>query len=504
MKQIVKRVPTEFYDIILVGGGIMSVTLATLIIEMCPDKKIAIFERLGRFAKESTNALNNAGTGHSAYCELNYTPEKENGEISIEKALKIAKQFEVSKSFWATLVKKNVINNPSDFIRTCPHESLVFGEKDGNFLKKRYEALRENPLFSQMEFANIPEKIAEWMPLVYIGRDDENNTEYPSAATKMSIGTDVDFGTLTRKLERYLTEKENVDVFLYQEVKDTKPSEKNFKWDIKVKNRMTGEKHWVSCDFLFIGAGGYSLNLLEKSGIKEAEGYGGFPVSGEWLISKNENLIRLHRSKVYGKAASGAPPMSVPHLDLRVIDGEECILFGPFAGFSTKFLKDGSFLDLPESVNLTNIRSLIGAWWHNRDLTQYLVEQVLLTKTQKMEELRKFVPSAQEEDWDTYTAGQRVQIIKKDDKDGGKLEFGTEIITNFEKTLSTLLGASPGASTSVTAMLEVLRAIMKDSSDAEFNTKINQLIPCYSRFDWDSQESIDNLRNNSAELLELD
>lgn len=477
----------------------MSTTLATLLHELEPELEIAIFERLGRFAKESSAAWNNAGTGHSAFCELNYTPENKDGSISITKAEKIAEQFEVSKQFWSYLIEKNHISQPKDFINSCPHMSLVFGENDSEFLKKRYEALSKSSLFKGMQFSTDHQKLNEWIPLVMSKRKENEKM----AATKMDLGTDVNFGTLTRKMGRFLAEDSNVEVFLYHEAKDIDRGE-NGNWKLEVKDRINNHKQQVSAGFLFIGAGGYSLPLLDSSDISESEGYGGFPVSGQWLVSHNQELVEKHHAKVYTQATVDAPPMSVPHLDLRIIDGKKALLFGPFAGFSTKFLKEGSYLDLPESVNFKNIRSLFGAWWHNIPLTKYLVQQVAMTKSQRMQHLREFVKDAKEEDWELKIAGQRVQIIKKDEEQGGKLEFGTEVVVNKSGTLASLLGASPGASTAVSAMLEVLERCFPGKMKNEWKEPLLKMIPTYGQKLSENPELTEKIRNFTKEKLELE
>lgn len=485
------------YDAVLIGGGIMSVTLGVLLHELNPNLRIAIFERLGRFAKESSAAWNNAGTGHSAFCELNYTPELPDGSIDISKAEKITQQFELSKQFWAFLVEKKVISDPKEFITPCPHMSLVFGEKEAGYLRKRYEAMKDAPLFLGMEFSDDHRQLSEWIPLIMEGRKPDEIL----AATKMDLGTDVNFGTLTRKMGSYLAEDSNIDVFLYHEVKDLDREAKV--WKAEVKDRMKGNKYEVSADFVFIGAGGYALPLLEKSEIPEGEGYGGFPVSGEWLVSHNPELVKKHSAKVYTHAKVNAPPMSVPHLDLRVIDGKESLLFGPFAGFSTKFLKNGSYLDLPESINFKNIKSLFGAWWHNIPLTKYLIEQVAMTKGQRMDHLREFILDAKEEDWELLVAGQRVQIIKKDEEKGGKLEFGTEVVVNADGSIASLLGASPGASTSVAAMLEVLEKCFPQQMNKSWREKIKRMIPSYQEDLSKNMELLQQVRRITQHVLQL-
>lgn len=494
-----KRTPKPKYDVVLIGGGIMSSTLAILLHELDPTLEIAIFERLGRFARESSAAWNNAGTGHSAFCELNYTVEKEDGTIDISKAERIAEQFEISKQFWAFLLEKNYISEPKDFINSCAHMSLVFGENDSEFLRKRHEKMTQSNLFKGMEFSTDHDQLRKWIPLIMSKRKESEIL----AATKMDLGTDVNFGSLTRKMGRFLAQNSNVEIFLYHEAKDL-DLQKHGKWNIKIKDRVHHHKQDVVADFVFIGAGGYALPLLDSSDIPESEGYGGFPVSGQWLVTHNPELIAQHQAKVYTQATVDAPPMSVPHLDLRIIDGKKALLFGPFAGFSTKFLKEGSYLDLPESVNFKNMRSLFGAWWHNLPLTQYLVRQVAMNKSQRIQHLREFVKDAKEEDWELKIAGQRVQVIKKDAVLGGKLEFGTEVVVNKNGTIASLLGASPGASTAVYAMMQVIEKCFADKLQNEWKEKVLEIIPSYGQKLSENAELAEKVRAYTKEKLELD
>lgn len=489
--------PKPKYDVALIGGGIMSATLATMLHQFDPDLEIVIFERLGEVAKESSSAWNNAGTGHSAFCELNYTPEKD-GKIDIKKAEYIAEQFEVSKQFWSYLINKGIIDDPKAFINSCSHMSFVFGEKDVDYLKRRHEALSQSPLFQGMEYSDDHQQLEKWIPLMMQKRMSTDKL----AATKMDLGTDVDFGKLTSKLIEYLKTTESVEVFTYHEVRDISADGKGG-WELKVNDRQNLHKQTVDADFVFIGAGGYALPLLESSGIEESKGYGGFPVSGQWLVTTNPELVEKHHAKVYTQATVGAPPMSVPHLDLRIIDGKKALLFGPFAGFSTKFLKEGSYLDLPESVNFKNIRSLFGAWWHNMPLTRYLIQQVTMSKSQRMSHLRDFVKDAKEEDWELVQAGQRVQIIKRDRFEGGRLEFGTEVVVNKDKNIASLLGASPGASTSAFAMIMVLEKCFEDRLTNEWKDKLVEMVPSYGKKLAEHPDLIREIRDYSKEKLEL-
>ncbi len=459
--------------IALVGGGIMSATLALLINELQPNWNIIIYERLPELAAESSDAMNNAGTGHAAFCELNYTPQQENGEIDISKALKICSSFEMSKSFWSYLIENQYFNNPEEFINNIPHISFVWGNDNVAFLKKRFETMQKHPFFEQMEYTEDWNTLYNWMPLIMQYR----NTNEPIAATKLHIGTDVNFGQLTRTLFTHLSTFTNIQILNNQEVRDLVKQEDGT-WEIIIKNLNDDEKYIQFADFVFIGAGGGTLPLLEKSNVEEAEGYGGFPVSGQWLVCINEAIIAQHNAKVYGKASVGAPPMSVPHLDTRIIDGKKQLLFGPFAGFSTKFLKNGSYFDLPNSIDLHNIVPMLSAGWHNIDLTKYLIEQVSLTHNERMNALREYFPEAKNEDWELEEAGQRVQVIKKDKQHGGILEFGTEVVCSADGTLAGLLGASPGASTAVYIMLQVLKKCFAvEMKTKEWENKLLQIIP---------------------------
>jgi len=486
-------------DVVLIGGGIMSATLGTLINELNPDIEIEILERLDVVAAESSDAWNNAGTGHSALCELNYTPEQPDGSVKIDKAIKIAEQFEVSKQFWAYLVEKGVIKNPSHFIRRVSHMSAVFGEKDVKFLKTRFEAMTTQNLFQGMEYTEDKALLNSWVPLMMEGRDSSE----PIAATKMDIGTDVNFGALTRDLIDYLDKKDNVHLSLNQEVKDIE-REDDGRWEIEVKDLKTGDKREIKAKFVFIGAGGHSLLLLEKSGIPEAKGYGGFPVGGQWLRCTNEEIIKNHHAKVYGKASVGAPPMSVPHLDTRYIDGKQALLFGPYAGFSTKFLKKGSYFDLPASIKLSNIKPMLSAGLDNLPLTKYLITEVMKKPKDKLDALKQFMPLAKMEDWEIEKAGQRVQVIKKDPKHGGILEFGTEVVSSADGSIAALLGASPGASTSVEIMIQLLKRCFPERAKSdEYRNKLREIIPTWGRSLNDDEQLCREIREYTHRVLQL-
>lgn len=463
------------YDLICVGGGIMSATLALMAKLLNPNMKILIFERLEAVALESSAAWNNAGTGHSALCELNYCPETEDG-VNIEKAVDICSQFEESKQFWSYLVSQNYIKDPSTFIRHVPHHSWVTGKDNSDYLEKRFHAMKSHFMFDTIEFTRAIDKMREWFPLIMTGRTEEE----VMAASRIERGCEMNFGNLTRHLFSILETEFDTKVQCLQEVLDVDP-EVGTDWFVKVEDRNNKEISHFDAEHVFIGAGGGALLLLQKVEIDEKDGYGGFPVSGEWLICKNDDIIDQHNAKVYSKAGPDDPPMSTPHLDTRFIDGKRELLFGPFAGFSPKFLKEGSNLDLFKSIKVGNIKAMLGAFWDNLPLTKYLIEQVAMSKSDRMDELRKFVKNAKDDDWEVMVAGQRVQIIKKSEYEGGQLQFGTEVVSSKDGSITCLLGASPGASTSVHIMLEVLKkAFPEVVHSEEGKRRLSEIIPSWN------------------------
>ncbi|MDB4539270.1 malate dehydrogenase (quinone) [Saprospiraceae bacterium] len=486
--------------IILIGAGIMSATLGVLLKKLMPDAQIQIFERLDKVATESSAAWNNAGTGHSAFCELNYTPSLEDGSIDMTKALRISQQFEESKQMWASLLMNGDIKSKRAFINDIDHMSFVWGEENVEFLRKRYETMVQFPIFEDMLYSEDPDTIRQWIPLMMENR--EKGT--PVAATRMPIGTDVNFGLITKSMIRFLEYSDGVELNLAHEVSKIKQLEDG-RWQVKSENLTTDKKRKDIADFVFIGAGGGTLRLLEKTDIPQARGYGGFPVGGEWLRCNNPEIIARHEAKVYGLAAVGAPPMSVPHLDTRMINGDRCLLFGPYASFSTKFLKNGSYLDLFLSLEVHNIRPMLSAGMNNIPLTKYLVSQVMQDKEDKFEYLKNYFPDAKFEEWDVEKAGQRVQIIKKDTEKGGVLKFGTEVVLNDDGSLSALLGASPGASTSVSIMLDLLnKCFPENSKSQEWQETIKGLIPSYGQSLVDNRELLNEIRGLTTRVLKLE
>lgn len=484
-------------DVILIGAGIMSATLGTLIKELDPDWEITVFEKLQKPGEESSNEWNNAGTGHAALCELNYTPQKADGTIDITKAINVNEQFQISRQFWSYLVDQHLINDPRDFIRPLPHISLVEGKDNIAFLKKRFEALSKNHLFTGMEFSEDPAVLSKWFPLIMEGR----KTDEPLAATKIDGGTDVNFGSLTRLLFDHLQNKQ-VTVHYQHKIQDIKRTNDG-KWRLKVKNIVDGSTYYHEAKFVFIGAGGGSLPLLQKTGIPESKHIGGFPVSGLFLVCNNPEVVEKHHAKVYGKAKVGAPPMSVPHLDTRYIDGKKSLLFGPFAGFTPKFLKTGSMFDLLGSVKPYNVLTMLAAGAKEMPLTKYLIQQVLLSNEKRMDELREFVPLAKSDEWDIIIAGQRVQVIKDTEAGGkGTLQFGTEVVSAADGSVAALLGASPGASTAVHVMVQVLQKCFPEQYPS-WEPKIKEMIPSYGKQLSQESELFYDMIESTGKILDL-
>lgn len=488
---------TDEVDVALVGAGVMSATLGAMIRELEPSWSQMIFERLDGPAQESSSPWNNAGTGHSALCELNYTPEV-NGKIEVAKAIGINEKFQVSRQFWSHQIDHGVLDDPKEWINPVAHLAFAQGDDQVDYLKRRHEALADNILFPGMEWVEDDAKFAERLPVMSEGRD--------FAAEKVAysgtdIGTDVNFGALT---EQFLTaaEASGTEIRYGHEVKNIKKD--GGKWKITVKNVHTGDTSVVKAKFVFVGAGGYALDLLRKAGVPEVSGYAGFPVSGLWLRCTNEELINQHDAKVYGKAKVGAPPMSVPHLDTRVIDGKKGLLFGPYGGWSPKFLKEGSYLDLFKSIRLDNLPSYLGVAAQEFALTKYLITEVAKDFEKRLVDLRDYVPSAKAEDWETVVAGQRVQVIKPARAPRfGSLEFGTALINSSDGSIAGLLGASPGASIAPAAMLELVERCFGDRM-IEWGPKLKEMIPSYGTKLGEDEKMFNELWDYTQKTLKLE
>ncbi|MCF4128396.1 malate dehydrogenase (quinone) [Methylobacterium sp. SyP6R] len=485
-------------DVLLIGGGIMSATLGVWLNELEPGWSIRMIERLDQVALESSNGWNNAGTGHSALAELNYTPEKK-GKIEIAKAVEINEAFQVTRQFLAWQVKNGVLKDPKSFINYTPHMSFVWGDDNIAYLKKRYEALKASPLFAGMEFSTDPEKLKTWVPLMMEGRDPNQKV----AATWSPLGTDVEWGEVTRQ---YVAHLKNQKTFRLDVSTEVQGIEKNpdGSWRVTSRNLKDGSRQAIDAKFVFIGAGGGALHLLQASGIPEGQDYAGFPVGGSFLINENPDVATLHLAKAYGKASVGSPPMSVPHLDTRVLGGKRVILFGPFATFSTKFLKEGSYFDLLTSTTTSNVWPMMKVGMDEYPLVEYLAGQLMLSDDDRLAALREYFPKAKKGEWRLWQAGQRVQIIKRDKDKGGVLKLGTEIVNAKDGSIAALLGASPGASTAAPIMLEVLQKVFaKNVATPEWQEKIRRIVPSYGQRLNDDPEKVAQAWAYTSEQLQL-
>ena len=488
----------EKTDVLLIGGGIMSASMGTMLEELQPGWKQIMVEKLDGVALESSNGWNNAGTGHSANMELNYTPERKDGSIDVSKALEINEAFMISRQFWSSQVKEGVMHDPRSFINSTPHMSFVWGD-NVDFLTKRYAALQKTALFQGMKFSTDHKQIEQWAPLVMEGRDPQQKV----AATWTPVGTDVNYGEITRQLIGSLKKNDNFRLETSSEVTDFKRNGDN-SWHVTIKDAKNGNERAVDAKYVFIGAGGGALKLLQKTGIPEADNYAGFPVGGSFLVTENKAIADRHLAKVYGQASTGAPPMSVPHLDTRYLDGKRVVLFGPFATFSTKFLKNGSLFDLLSTTTTHNIVPMTDVGMDNFDLVKYLIGQVMLSDEDRFKALQEYYPDAKKEDWKLIQAGQRVQIIKKDADKGGVLKLGTEIVTDQQKTVAALLGASPGASTAAPISLSVMQKLFPEEfKSPEWQAKIHKMIPGYGQKLNDNVPLLQQVWNETAATLQL-
>jgi malate dehydrogenase (quinone) len=464
-----RDVPPEEWDVVLVGAGVMSATLGVLLRELQPDWRIVVVERLDQAGLESSSAWNNAGTGHAGLCEFNYTPRRPDGSVDVSSAVRIGEQFLTSLQFWAGLTERGLLGAPEDFIRSVPHVGFGRGADGIAHLRARWEALRDHPLFAGQEYTEDPAVLAAWSPLMSAGR----SAVEPIAATRSAQGTDVDFGVLTRRLVAAFVAGGGV-VRCGQEVRALR--RRGDRWRLHVRDRGTGARRLLEAPHVFVGAGGGTLPLLQSARVPEVRRYGVFPISGQFLRTSRPELVAAHRAKAYGHAAPGAPAISVPHLDRRVVDGGEHLLFGPFAAFSPRFLTHGRRSDLLRSVRPGNLPVLLAAARDNRSLMAYLLRQVAQPASARTAALAQFVPTARAQDWELITAGQRVQLLRTAGGRGTMVGFGTEILTSAGGSLTALLGASPGASTAAATMVDVLGAGFPDRV-AEWTPRLRQLAP---------------------------
>lgn len=464
-------------DVILIGSGVMSANLGALLKRLEPKLKIQLYEVTAELAQESSHGWNNAGTGHAGICELSYTPKREaDGTVNVQKVIEIYEQFSHSKQFWSYAVAEGMINQPREFINPVQHISFVHGADQVDFLRARHAGMVAHHFFADMIYSTDAATIGGWAPLLVEGRDPA----VPIAATQMAAGTDVNFGVVSRKLLNWLHAQPGCGLATNHRVVDLKKTATG--WTVSSRDLTTGELRQNHAKFVFVGAGGGSLHLLQQAGIPESKGIGGFPIGGQWLVCDNPAIVERHAAKVYGQALDAAPTMAVPHLDQRVLDGKKTLLFGPFAAWTTKFLhRQGSWLDLPASVKPHNFLTLLKIAATNLPLVRYLVQQGTQSMADRLAVLHIFYPNAQAKDWQLIDAGIRVQAIKKTDGEAGIVHYGTEVITNADRTISALLGASPGASVCVNIVLDVIKLCLPELlATSEGQARLAAMVPTYA------------------------
>jgi malate dehydrogenase (quinone) len=491
---------TSKVDAVLVGTGIMSATLSALLRRLEPDWSITVIERLDGAAAESSDPWNNAGTGHAGLCELFYTPQLPDGSIDITKAVRVNEQFQVTRQFWAYAAENGMVSDVRGFLNSVPHVSFVQGAQRVDYLRRRRDALVGNPLFARSEWIEDAAEFAGRLPYMAAQRSFARPSA-PMALTWAADGTDVDFGALSRQLIGYGVRAGTTVLFGHEVSNLTR--QRDGSWALTVLNRRTNERRRLAATFVFVGAGGQALPLLQKSGITEAKGFGGFPVGGRFLRCGNPAITAAHRAKVYGLPAPGAPGMTAAHLDTRIVNNKPWLLFGPFAGWSPRFLKHGRSTDLPRSVTPDNLTTVLGAGLSQLELVRYLIGQLRLSQPTRVAALREFAPSAVDSDWELTTAGQRVQVIRRDKRKGGVLEFDTIVLAAADGSIAGLLGASPGASTAVSAVLGVLQRCFPERYRAWLPT-LRDMVPSLGVTLSDEPALFEELHSWTTKALQLD
>lgn len=470
-------------NVIIIGAGIMGTTLATLAKELAPELDVTILERLDHAGAGNSWVFNNAGTGHEANCELNYTPVDEE-VISVEKALKIHAQFNIAKQFWAHLIEKGAIKDPKSFINRTKHCTIV-SEASIEELRLRFKEMSAHHFFENMQFSEDFDEIKSWIPYLM----EERPRDQKMAATVIETGTDVNFGALTEQMAAHAVQELGVKIEYGTHVKRVHRSPTG-RWLIEAEQNGSPIQH--RADVLFVGAGGGAFPLLKKSHLPFRSRFSGFPVGGRFLQAPiSEEQAEQYRAKTYGKAAVGAPPMSVPHLDLRVAEGQHYLLFGPFASFKPVLEKGRGFFDYLSSMRLHDIPGLLNVALEHFPLVKYLVSETFKGEKSMFEELESFAPGMSRKfNWKAIEAGQRVQIIKD-----GDLQMGTEILVSSDKTYGTLLGASPGASVSPEVMLRCLEQLLPSIfTKDEAQKKKKEIFP---------EDDLDTLINNPERYREV-
>jgi malate dehydrogenase (quinone) len=475
----------------------MSAHLGAMLKRLDPRLTIEVYEAAPEAARESSDGWNNAGTGHAGLCELNYTPPPAiaGAPLDVTGALGIFARFEQSRQFWSYAAAHGLAPRPAEWIRAVPHLSFVRSAAAIDFLRARHAALVAHPFFRGMEFTAERDVLRQWAPLLIEGRDAG-----PVAATRIAAGTDVNFGELSRRLLAWLDTQDGCRVFTGHRVTQLRRGTRG--WELVAHHTESGESRRVAVRFVFLGAGGGTLPLLQATGLPIATGLGAFPIAGQWLVCDRPDIVARHYAKVYGPPPPDSGALGGPHLDVRHLHGQRVLLFGPFATWTTKFLHHtGRLTDLPRSIRRDNLGTLLRTGLRNRVLVRFLVQQALQGMDSRLRALREFYPEARRDDWRLVDAGIRVQAMKK--ADAGRLYFGTEVVTAPDGSLAALLGASPGASVSANIALQIVQSCFADSLRApEGHARMKAMLPTFD-VDLGQPAKATEYARRSAEIDEL-
>ncbi len=200
-------------------------------------------------------------------------------------------------------MRNGVLKNPRSFINHTPHMSFVWGDENVAYLEKRYEALKASPLFAGMQYSTDPEQIKKWVPLMMEGRDPSQKI----GATWSPLGTDMEFGEITRQFVSHLKSTPNFDLQVSSEV-DAIERNSDGSWRVSYSNSANGSEHTIDAKFVFIGAGGGALHLLQMSAFRKLKTTAVSPVGGSFLVNENPDVSMLHLAKAYGKASVALSP----------------------------------------------------------------------------------------------------------------------------------------------------------------------------------------------------
>ena len=485
-------------DVVLIGGGIMSATLAALLEVVAPQWSITVFESA-------------AGRRRRELARLEQRRHRPRRPVRAELHARRARRpggpgqgrhdQRAVPGLPPVLVapgRAGLTGAPKEFINPVPHVSFVTGEDGRAYMRARHEALAAQPLFDGLEYSDDPAELAEWTPLMMAGRDPRQLV----AATRSAAGTDVNFGALTRMLLEDAADR-GVAVHCQPARHEPRPARPTAAGRSPCRDTVTGERRTVRRPVRLrrrrrrraaaAAEGGHPGDRRASAASRSAASSCA-PAPPSWS---------QHQAKVYGQAAVGAPPMSVPHLDPRVIDGDHSLMFGPYAGFSPKFLKAGSMFDLPRSVKPNNLGSMLGVARTELALTRYLVNELLQSGADRHQTLRAFVPDGRRArlgDDHRRPARPGHQAGPGDRPRRAPVRHrGRRRRRRHDRRPARRL---PGASTAVSAMLDLLERCFPDRMPA-WRPALQEAIPSYGRSLADDPALLAEVRASTMQTLEL-